>query len=277
MDIRAFFCPPLLVGIIYLATLNGVPKYVGQEVQQRFKTPAGQLKYREGRHAKDARHVDEDGNSAPLCPAFGRAILKYGASAFKFETLCVFYARTKPDLQKRADDLERKFIAQYNTMSPNGYNLTSGGQNGYTYTHEARQAISRGCKEAMTDERRREISERNSKLTQLQKDSLVTEYSNGVSASDLATKYGVSITTVTNRLRDQGVDVVWGQGGHYVLGENHPQAKIKSETVRAIYSEKSSVIGAGREAARKFGVTPQTVSKIWRGIQWGSITGAGSS
>lgn len=274
MDVRQFFGHPLLFGIIYLATLGGVPKYVGQEVQQRFKTPKGQLDYRKQRHLKDAHVVDEDGNPRPPCPAFGRAVLKYGDDAFVFDILHVFYAHTKPDLQKQADDLEREFIAQHNTMSPNGYNLTSGGQSGYVYTDEAREAISRGIKASFTDDRRQEISDRMSKLTPVQEDDVVAEYSKGVSASDLAENYSVTLTTITSRLKGRGVSIVWGKGGHYACGENHPQAKVDAEIARAIYACKSSVNGAGRATAREFGVSPQLVSRIWTGQKWGSVTGA---
>jgi hypothetical protein len=283
MDVRQFFSPSLLLGIIYIARLNGVPKYAGQELQtvrrrqtnlHKFNTAAKLLNHRREKHFRDAHAKDKSGNSKPLCPAFGRAILKYGEEAFVFDVLHVFHASTEEDLRRQADELERESISQYNTIAPNGYNLTSGGQSGYVYTNEAREAISRGIKASFTDARRQEISDRMSKLTPAQEDDVVAEYSKGVSASDLAKKYSVTLTTITSRLKGRDVSIVWGKGGHYASGENHPQAKVDAEIALAIYACKSSVNGAGRATAREFGVSPQLVSRIWTGQRWGSVTGA---
>lgn len=56
------------------------------------------------------------------CPALHAAIRKYGESVFEIETLY----RAVNWLE--ACRVERGLIAQYGTMAPNGYNLTSGGE-----------------------------------------------------------------------------------------------------------------------------------------------------
>jgi hypothetical protein len=282
MDIRSFFEAPLLVGIIYGALLDGVVKYVGQELQTerrrgnpRFSTPKKLLVYRARKHIWDAHNKTEDGTPDPPCPVFGRAILKYGDEAFVFTILHTFHSPNEEKLRQKADEYERKEIARNNTFAPNGYNLTTGGQSGYIYAESVCRLISEKAKERMTPERRAAISEQKSKFTAEQRADIVEQYKSGeVSATMLAQKYSVCPTTIKNMLQSVGLDVVWGQGGHYAAGENHPQAKINAETAVAIYARKSPVPGTGKATAKEFGVTPQLVSRIWTGQKWGTVTGA---
>ena len=53
---------------------------------------------------------------------FHQAIRKYGVDNFEFEilTLCKI---------EELDSLEKYYISKYNSMVPNGYNMTSGGEN----------------------------------------------------------------------------------------------------------------------------------------------------
>lgn len=251
-------------GIIYAASLDGIIKYVGQELQYlRFDSAKKLLDHREKRHVRDAL------SGKFPCPAFGRAIVKHGSDAFSFTILHVFHASNREELQKKADELETCEIARHNTLAPNGYNLTTGGQKGYVYSKEVCELISQKLKESFTDERRREISERNSKVTPNDEDQLVADYTNGVSASDLAKKYNVTLTTITSRLKARDIEIVWGKGGHYATGANHPQAVIDEATARAIYSRRGTQ--TGRATATEFGVTPQLVSKIWTKQKWKHI------
>lgn len=50
-----------------------------------------------------------------------------------------------------ADDRERFWIKHYNTMSPNGYNLTSGGENGKEYATVTKSRIGEKTKERWRD------------------------------------------------------------------------------------------------------------------------------
>lgn len=58
------------------------------------------------------------------CKAFHRAIIKYGWDAFTTEVLYVC------DTIEQARFREEQAIAEYGTMVPHGYNLTSGGEHG---------------------------------------------------------------------------------------------------------------------------------------------------
>lgn len=58
------------------------------------------------------------------CKAFGNAIRRYGWDAFTHEVLVEGLTAAE------AKDMEVKLIAEYNTMSPNGYNLSTGGEHG---------------------------------------------------------------------------------------------------------------------------------------------------
>lgn len=69
--------------------------------------------------------------------AFQRAIKKYGLSNFEFSVIDT--ANTKEDLFKK----EQMYIAELKTISPNGYNLTIGGEGICKMTDEVRRKISK--------------------------------------------------------------------------------------------------------------------------------------
>jgi group I intron endonuclease len=97
------------MGYIYLAinTING-KCYVGKTVRT--------LAVRRDGHVRDAGH------KSPLY--FHRALAKYGPEAFEWSVL------DECDDLKVLNALERLFIRRLNTRSPNGYNLTDGGEGG---------------------------------------------------------------------------------------------------------------------------------------------------
>lgn len=69
------------------------------------------------------------------CRALSSAIHKYGQENFTIE--CIDQASSKEDLCKKEID----WISKLNTICPNGYNITSGGENGFSRTSES---IARG-------------------------------------------------------------------------------------------------------------------------------------
>jgi group I intron endonuclease len=89
--------------------------------------------------------------------ALHKSIRKYGADAFIKEILVVSnYEYVK--------ELEIKAIEAFNTKSPNGYNLTIGGDgtNGYIHTEDTRKKLSELTKLRMLDpEQRRHLSKLN--------------------------------------------------------------------------------------------------------------------
>ena len=113
-----------MLGIIYCATntVNG-KRYVGQTVRS--------LKRRWQFHLKSAK----DGSECTL----HRAIRKYGAEAFKVEQ--IDFAESPEDLNEK----EVRYILLLKTLTPNGYNLTRGGEGsvGYSHSEEIRQRMSK--------------------------------------------------------------------------------------------------------------------------------------
>jgi len=60
------------------------------------------------------------------CPALQDAVKKYGIDYFKFEILIICFDEDR-------FKYEIDYIKKYNSMSPNGYNLTKGGEGGGFY------------------------------------------------------------------------------------------------------------------------------------------------
>jgi len=71
------------------------------------------------------------------CPAFRSAIKKYGWDAFTHEILLDGLTLDE------ANEAEQRLITEHNTLSPNGYNLTTGGKN-FLLSEEAKAKISAG-------------------------------------------------------------------------------------------------------------------------------------
>jgi group I intron endonuclease len=107
---------------IYLITNSVTGKqYVGQSlgIRKRF---ARHKRAATTKHKREAFYLHN-------------SIAKYGVDNFKFEVLV--YADDRDYL----NDLEQKVIAAYGTMSPNGYNLDSGGGVSRTISEETREKL----------------------------------------------------------------------------------------------------------------------------------------
>jgi group I intron endonuclease len=153
------------MGYIYLIT-NKITKkkYVGQSVQKDINSRWKQHK-------------------CMISSSIGKYLLdsykKHGIHNFKFQIICICF-------DEDVDDLEKHYIEKYNTLAPNGYNLTIGGKRRYLKkeskdkiskalsgrggnpcSEETKQKISlanRGNKNGnfgkkMSDEQRKKISE----------------------------------------------------------------------------------------------------------------------
>lgn len=57
------------------------------------------------------------------CPALTDAIISYGEDKFKFQVLIIC-------LDQDINEYEKEYIAKYNSLVPNGYNILEGGQGG---------------------------------------------------------------------------------------------------------------------------------------------------
>lgn len=102
-------------GEIYVLTSPSGNQYVGQTV----KVLSSGKKW--GYLARWKAHVNEAKHHKDCSRLLNRAIRKYGHESFKVEKIC----ECKIEL---LNDLEVKYIEEYNTLSPNGYNLTTGGK-----------------------------------------------------------------------------------------------------------------------------------------------------
>lgn len=88
---------------------------------------------------------------------------KYGLENFDVEILAVV------GTQEESWELEKKYILEYNTLYPNGYNVSTGGGRGFTYQEERNKKISEAKKgknnywfgKKFSDEHRKKISEGN--------------------------------------------------------------------------------------------------------------------
>ena len=74
--------------------------------------------------------------------AIYNAILKYGWENMTVEIL--WEKESKERLTEELNDLERKYIKEYQTLSPNGYNITEGGESGMPSTKENKNKIRLG-------------------------------------------------------------------------------------------------------------------------------------
>lgn len=90
-------------GFIYMYTSPSGKKYIGQTIHS--------LMERSGKRGHGYRG----------CECFYSAIQKYGFDAFKREIL-------KEVKISELDETEKEFIQKYNTLMPNGYNISAGGQ-----------------------------------------------------------------------------------------------------------------------------------------------------
>lgn len=111
----------------------------------------GQAKDIEKRNKNEKRNIKK-GYIHPNTSAnmhFNRAIAKYGAGAFSFHIieLCE---------EEMLNEREIFYIKQYNSLSPNGYNLTQGGTSGtkgYKFTDSQKKRMSDVQKQMIIDGR----------------------------------------------------------------------------------------------------------------------------
>ena len=184
--------------------------YVGQTIQTveaRFK---GHLKSDPRRH-----------NQAILW-----AMESLGRENFYVETVV-----TGIDNVDELNALEEKYIQEFNSMKPNGYNLCPG-----------------GCKW------------RNSKLSAVEVDrKLVEDYESGMSLRDVAAKNGCSVSKVKYHVRLAGAEI---RAKHNAYCKPHP-TKTDEATLRRMFVDEALT---DAEVAAQLGLTEDWVGKCRRKI-----------
>ncbi len=114
------------MGTIYLITCKTTTlKYIGGTTLE--------LSDRWNCHSSDAKNEKENDKN---CSLFHQAINQYGKDDFTVEKL-------KDCLIDEVDDFEQQYILEYNTITPNGYNMSTGGKS-TTFGEEARKNMSKG-------------------------------------------------------------------------------------------------------------------------------------
>lgn len=198
--------------IIYKITnkING-KCYIGQTTESMAK--------RWKRHIKKTSH----------CTALKNAILKYGSENFTIEEI------SKAENLTQLNLLESEFIIKFNTLSPNGYNMTSGGEN-----------------PAATDDVRKRLSELNS----------------GENHPRFGKKHAVeSKEKISQSLK--GRLQPWHKGNSYRKGSSVSEETklVISEAIRKpiICNETQKIYRSVSEAAKFLSVSVTSVSDVLRG------------
>jgi len=254
--------------IIYLITnaFNG-KQYVGQTVkslQCRWKT-----------HVYRAIH-------SILHLPLHRAIRKYGAQNFIVRELYV--TRNEKDLNR----MEVHYIKKFNTVTPNGYNISPGGHK--KFTAYQRQQVSIGLRKSVKVKaaRQRMSAEGHPmhKLTWKAVRSIRSTMMNPqIQTRDVARKFGVTTANILYIVKGQTwYDRAWQPKGHemeMVTEERRrlarmafrPNAKLtmkQAKEIRQIYLGGQYTT---REIAQKFSVDRTTVNcilhnQIWKDPDW---------
>ena len=114
------------MGYIYMFTSPSGKSYIGLTCENNIND-------RWEGHLKSSSH----------CTLLKRAMKKYGWDNIKKKILIEFKHEIN---DKLLPEYEKRFIKAYNTLAPNGYNCTDGGEGGKRYCEETRQNISKGMK-----------------------------------------------------------------------------------------------------------------------------------
>lgn len=127
--------------IIYRATNTVNNKvYIGQTINT--------LEYRKTRHCKGAFN-----NTQERCSAFWKALCKYGIENFEWSVIA------EATTQEELNALEIRFIAEFNCISPNGYNLQAGGHSGLHHESSKRKISEAHKGKVVSIETRQKISD----------------------------------------------------------------------------------------------------------------------
>jgi hypothetical protein len=103
------------MGDIYLLESPSGKKYIGQTVKH-FNSGK-----KSGYLARWKAHISEAKRNINYSRLLDNAIRKYGSNNFKISLICE--CNTFEELNEK----EKYYITFYNSLSPNGYNLTTGG------------------------------------------------------------------------------------------------------------------------------------------------------
>lgn len=136
------------MGYVYLIkNLTNGKSYVGQSKQNDIHTRWNSHKSRSKKEKKSG------------CSAMNAAFQKYGVENFSFNIICVCFDEDRLEYEKF-------YIKHFNTVSPNGYNLTDGGESPVmsAVTREKMRNVNIGRKHTDETRMRMSIAQRTSVL-----------------------------------------------------------------------------------------------------------------
>lgn len=205
--------------------------------------------------------------------AFGAAIRKYGWESFTSEIL-------EDNLTlEQANEREQYWIQKLNTLSPNGYNLASGGHN-YSWHKESRQKLSKSMKgkkpwttgKHLSDETKRKISQSNLGKTISEETREKIRQANLGKPCNEETKKKISASlTGIQRSEETKRKISKGRKG-ISSGLNRPhQSKVVLQF--SLDGQFIAEYPSTREASRQTGINQSNISACCRGIKKRSIVG----
>jgi group I intron endonuclease len=225
-----------------------------------------------------ASHKRGNGNGSKT--KIHRALVKYGTNNFYIEEIC------KCETQELADDLEKKYIKEYDSMKK-GYNTDSGGNAGKFYTreyNEARSYIMKGRKH--TEEAKLKMSKakignksglgtKRSEESKLKMSKAMTGNKNGLGkkmseeskaklfAARKAYKYTDEVKLKMSLVKKGKVSPKKGKHFPQLAGENSASAKFTQEIVNEIrYKAINDKDFSTKEIAKKYNVSKVCIQNI---------------
>lgn len=163
----------MATGVIYKYTSPSGKSYIGQTVkslQQRARI---------------------DGKGYKNCPVFYRAIEKYGFSAFECQILKEITIENPQELGKQLDYWEQYYIAFYNTLSPNGYNIRAGGDTMATFSKDSLTHLSG--------------SQHHSWREDIDDSKIIEMYQMGKTLKEISEELDLARETVKRHIQDKGI------------------------------------------------------------------------
>ena len=234
--------------------------------------------------------------------AFQKALYKYGVENFNWEIIC------ECSSVEEANEMEEYYILFLNTLSPNGYNLKSGGKN-HLMSKEVREKIKEKLKivgtfigkkgkdhpnfgKKLSKERKQQLSfiksGENGSNTKLTKEQVIEIYNfglNGLNAAQIG-KY-LLLNNVFVPAKNTILNILNKQSWKEVL-KNLPKINVKccgekwfksklteSQVVEILTEYKSKQISDNNfynEYAKKFDVKSHCIYSIVKKINWKHIT-----
>lgn len=162
-----------MIGFIYKYTSPSGKSYIGQTV----KTIEQRAKY--------------TGEGYKKCPIFYRAILKYGFENFTCEILEQIEAQTRQELKEKLNILEQKYIIQYKTLAPFGYNVRSGGELDSCFSKESKVCTTG--------------SQHFNWRSDLDEEKIRQLYESGLTLKNISEYTGISKGTIKRHVQDMGI------------------------------------------------------------------------